>query len=84
MSTLVDSSFLDQVRVASTMDPLVLDIKSRSINNCEKFKFVDKLLHFEKRSYILEGPACLPVLQTHHDFPTVGHFGFNKIMELIF
>jgi hypothetical protein len=59
MSTPVDSSFLDQVHPASTMDPLAPDIKRRSDNNCEKFKFVDKLLHFEERLYILEGPARL-------------------------
>ena len=80
----MDSSFLDQVRTASTIDPLILDIKHRSDNNHEKFKFVDDLLFFEERLYILEGPARLQVLQARLDFPTTGHFGFNKTLEFIF
>jgi hypothetical protein len=83
MSTPMDSSFLDQVRTASTMDPLVFDIKRRFDNNREKFKFVDDLFYFEERLYILKGPARLQLLQTRHDFSTVGHFGFNKTLELI-
>ena len=59
MSTPVDSSFLNQIHIASTMDFLVLDIKCRSDNNHEKFKFVDDLLYFEDCLYILEGPTCL-------------------------
>jgi hypothetical protein len=66
------------------MDPLVLDIKRCFDNNREKFKFVDDLLYFEDRLYILEGPARLQVLQTRHDFLAAGHFGFNKTLELIF
>jgi hypothetical protein len=77
----VDSSFLDQVRAASTMDPLVLDIKRRSDNNREKFKFVNDLLYFKECLYIPKGPACLQVLQARHDFPAARHFGFK--LELI-
>jgi hypothetical protein len=58
----MDSSFLNQVRAASTIDLLVLDIKRCSIINHEKLKFVDDLLYFEERLYILEGPAQLRVL----------------------
>jgi hypothetical protein len=83
MSTPVDSSFLDQIRAASTMDPLVLDIKHRSDNNHKKFKLVDDFLYFEERLYILEGPVHLRVLQARHDFLAVGYFGFNKTLELI-
>jgi hypothetical protein len=79
----VDSSFLDQIHSASTLDPLIRDIKRRSDNNRKKFKFVDDLLYFEERLFIPEGPARLRVLQAHNDFPTVGHFGFNKTLELI-
>jgi hypothetical protein len=57
MSTPMDSSFLDQVHAASTMDLLILDIKHHFDNNCEKFKFVDDLLYFEECLYILEGPT---------------------------
>jgi hypothetical protein len=62
MSTPVDSSFLDQIRAASTLDLLVLDIKHRSDNNRKKFKLVDDLLYFEERLYIPKGPARLRVL----------------------
>ena len=65
------------------MDPLVLDIKRHFDNNSEKFKFVNDLLYFEKHLYILEGSKRLWILQTCHDFLAVGHFGFNKMLELI-
>jgi hypothetical protein len=65
------------------MDPLVLDIKHRSNNNREKFKFVNNLLYFEECLYILEGSTHLRVLQARHDFPTIGHFEFNKTWVLI-
>jgi hypothetical protein len=77
------SSFLDQIHTISTLDLLVIDIKRRSDNNCEKFKLVDDLLYFEECLYIPEGPARLRVLQVHHDFSAAGYFGFNKTLELI-
>jgi hypothetical protein len=52
MSTLIESSFLDQVRTTSIMDPLILDTKRHSDNHREKFKFVNNLLYFEERLYI--------------------------------
>jgi hypothetical protein len=51
ISILVDSSFLNQVCAASTMDPLDLDIKHRFDNNREKFKFLGNL-YFGERLYI--------------------------------
>jgi hypothetical protein len=83
MSTPVDSLFFNEVRAASTMDPLVLDIKRCSDNNCEKFKFVDNLLYFEEQLYILKRSTRLQDLQAYHDFPAAGHFGFNKMLEFI-
>ncbi len=86
MSVPVDSSFLDQVRTTIATDPLVLDVKRRSIqisDDPSKFKFEDNLLYFEERLYIPEGPLRLRVLQARHDFPAAGHFGFNKTLELI-
>jgi hypothetical protein len=32
---------------------------------------------------IKDGPCRLQVFQSRHDFPAAGHFGFNKIMDLI-
>jgi hypothetical protein len=83
VSILVNSSFLDQVRIASTMDPPILDIKRHSNNNRERFRIMDDLLYFEEHLYIPERPTCLWVLQARHDFPTARHFGFNKTLELI-
>jgi hypothetical protein len=62
ISTPMDSSFLDQVCAALTMDPLILDIKHRSDNNCEKFKFLDDLLYFQERLFIPKRHARLRVL----------------------
>jgi hypothetical protein len=59
MLTPMDSSFLDQLRATSTIDPLVLDIKRHFDNNCEKFRFVDDLFYFEERFYIPKGPTHL-------------------------
>jgi len=44
---------------------------------------VDDLFFFEVWLYILEGPTCFRALEAHHDFQTIGHYGFNKILELI-
>jgi hypothetical protein len=55
----VDSSILDQVHAASTMDPLVFDIKLLCDNNLEKFKVLEGLLYFEESLYFPEGPAGL-------------------------
>jgi hypothetical protein len=27
--------------------------------------------------------ARLEILQAHHDFPSAGHFGYNKTLELV-
>ena len=83
MSTPIDSSFLNQIYVASYLDLLIVDIKCCSDNNHEKLKFVDDLLYFEEHLYIPEGPPCFWVLQACHDLLAIGHFGFNKILELI-
>ena len=64
-------------------DAFVLDIKRRPNDNSDKFKFEEDLLYFEERLYIPEGPTRLRVLQSRHNFLAVGHFGFNKTLELI-
>ena len=48
-----------------------------------RFQFRDGLLYYEGLLYVPEGPCRLRVLQSRHDFPSAGHFGFNKTMELI-
>jgi hypothetical protein len=48
-----------------------------------RFQLMDGLLNYQRLLYIPDGPCRLRVLQSRHDFPVVGHFGFNKTMELI-
>jgi hypothetical protein len=61
-STPVDSSFFNQVRTVSSMDPQILNIKHRSNNNDEIFKFIDDLLYFEEPLYIPKGPTRFQIL----------------------
>jgi len=82
----VDSNFLEKVQTTMRKDCLVLDIQQHLKNRIEdssKFKIENHLLYFEERLYILDGLLRIQVLQAHHDLPTVGHFGFNKTLELI-
>ena len=48
-----------------------------------RFQFKDGLLYYQGLLYVPEGLCRLRVLQSRHDFPAAGHFGFNKTMELI-
>jgi hypothetical protein len=73
-----DADFLNQIRVATIEDFVARDIKQHS--NDDKFKVEGDLLYFEERLYIPQGPARLRVLQSHHDFPTAEHFGFNNTL----
>lgn len=77
----IDDDFLNHVCVATIENSIALDIKQYIDNN--KFKVEGDLLYFEEWLYILKGPTQLQVLQSHHDFPTARHFGFNKTLELI-
>jgi hypothetical protein len=77
----IDTDFLDQVRTATIKDSVALEIKKRADD--DKFKVEGDLLYFEERLYIPKGPTRLRVLQSRHDFPAAGHFGYNKTLELI-
>ena len=77
----IDTDFLDQVRTATIGDSVALEIKKHTDN--DKFKVEGDLLYFEERLYIPKGPTRLRVLQSRHDFPAAGHFGYNKTLELI-
>jgi len=46
-------------------------------------KIENQFLYFEERLYILDGPLRFQVLQARHDLVAVGHFRFNKTLELI-
>jgi hypothetical protein len=76
-----DADFLDQVRTTIVKDSVALEIKKRIDN--DKFKVEGDLLYFEERLYIPKGPTRLQVLQSRHNFPAAGHFGYNKTLELI-
>ena len=52
MAMPIDSSFLHQVCATSNTDFLVFDIKRCSNEDCNKFKFVDDFLYFNKRLYV--------------------------------
>ena len=56
------------------MPPDDIDLRSQ---------FRNGLLYYEELLYVPEGLCQLRVLQSRHDFPTAGHFGYNKTMELI-
>ncbi len=51
-------------------------------NDHDKFKFWNGLLYYVRHLYVLYGLVWLQVLQDKHDMLDVGHFGFNKTMEL--
>ena len=79
--TTINVGFLNEVRIATIKDSVAHDIKQRTKD--DKFKMEGDLLYFEERLYIPKRPIRLRVLQSRHDFPAVGHFGFNKTLELI-
>ena len=53
------------------------------MEDSSKFKIEGECLYFEKRIYIPDGLHRFQVIQARHDLPAVGHFGFNKTLELI-
>jgi hypothetical protein len=80
-----DTTFLCQVH-ENLKNPLAISIQGQlrnhhqvqdSFNDHAKFKFQNGLLYHD-------GLAWLQVFQAKHDALVVGHFGFNKIMELMF
>jgi hypothetical protein len=81
MALPIDADFHRDIQMASTQDPLFCRTKQHPDN--DKFKIQDNLLYFEDRVYIPEGSLRLRVLQSRHDFPAAGHFGFNKTLELV-
>jgi hypothetical protein len=93
-TTSVDSTFLkDIIRVSLFSDLLVLKFKQSCIKFLPqndqievldfqtpnlRFQFIDGLLYYQGLLYILDDPCQLQVLQSRHDFPITGYFGFNK------
>ncbi len=82
-----DKTLLQHIRENIVNDSFVIVVKSHRKNlpnEFNKFEFHDGLLYHDELLYILESPVRLQVLQARHDTLVVGHFGFNKTMELMF
>lgn len=76
----VGEATFDQVCAATIGDLMALHIK-RHHGKGNKFKVEKKLLYSEERIYIPKGLTCLRVLQSRHDFQTVGYFRYYKTLE---
>jgi hypothetical protein len=48
-----------------------------------KFKFQDVLLYHDGLLYVLNSPAWLRIFEARHNVLAIGHFRFNKTMELV-
>ena len=80
-----DASYLKEVQGALQNDPCVENIRKRLHANevNDEFEFKNELLYFNKLLCIPLGPTQLKIIHMCHDLLAVGHFGFNKTMELI-
>jgi hypothetical protein len=85
MSSCKNASYFTEVQEALKDDPFVEKIKERLYINevNDKFEFKDGLLYFKRLFYVPPGPTRLKIIQMCHDLPAIGHFGFNKTIELI-
>ena len=85
MSSSEDASYLKEVQEASLDDPFVENIMKRLLVNefNDKFEFNDGLFYFKGLLYIPPGLTQFKIIQMCHDLLVIGHFGFNKTMELI-
>jgi hypothetical protein len=85
MSVGEDASYLEEVQKALQDDPFVENIKKRLRANAvnDEFEFKNGLLYFKGLLYVPPGPTRLKIIQMCHYLPAVGHFSFNKTMELI-
>jgi hypothetical protein len=85
MSSCKDILYLKEVNEALTDDPFVINIREcLRINEVnDEFEFKDGLIYYKGLLYILSEPIWFKIIQMCHDLPTVGHFGFDKTIELI-
>ena len=88
---MVNSPLIQEICDAMSQDSISHDIQQKlskyksfdpkiHLNN---FQFKEGLLYYKDLLYVLSGPLCLQVLKARHNVSSVGHFGFNKTMELI-
>ena len=80
-----DASYLKEVQEVLQDDPSIETIRKQLRTNevNDEFEFKDGLLYFKGHLYIPPGPTQLKIIQILHNVFAVGHFGFNKTMELI-
>jgi hypothetical protein len=85
MSSGENASYLKEIQDLLQDDSFVENIRKRLCANevNDEFEFKDGLFYFKGLLYIPPRPTRLKIIQMCHDLPTVGHFGFNKTMELI-
>jgi hypothetical protein len=85
MSSSENASYLKEVQRTLQDDQFVENIRKRLHANevNDEFEFKDGFFYFKGFLYIPLGPTRLKIIQMRHNLPAAGHFGFNKIMELI-
>jgi len=84
-----DVSYSEDVREALKDDHFTINIITQmnydkdSTQLKKKLQFKDGLLYYNSLLYVTLGLVQRKIFQLCHDFPVVGHFDFNKIVELI-
>jgi len=79
----IESLFFDEEREIICLETLVFNMKQWPNNNCHKFKLINGLFYFEEQLYIVEGLACLCILEVRYDFLATRHFEFKKMLVFI-
>lgn len=72
-----DSSFLEEIRTATTKDPIVKELPKKG------YALKEGLLLYNDLIYVPTVDLRLHILRENHDSPTAGHFGINKTIELV-
>lgn len=79
-----DLSIVEEIQKTLKQDPLVENVQRQmKEGKGEDFEFKDGLLFYRDLLYVPPCLARLKILQVRHDLPAAGHFGVNKIIELV-
>ena len=89
---MANSRVIQQICDAISQNSFSRDIKQKlrkyksfdHENHLNNFQFKEGLLYFKDLFYVPNGSLCLQVLKARHDLSSLGLFGFNKTIELIF
>jgi hypothetical protein len=75
---------IEKIKKDLEENPLIKNVKTQlELGEGGDFEFKNELLFYKDLLYVPPGMARLEILQARHDFPSVGHFGYNKILELV-